>query len=76
MAKKKNNEVTCFMWYMYNKWNRHEAVLVFGSLGDHIYNKWVHCRTTELGDLYWYSELDENCRQKIVDRANAIYSES
>ncbi len=72
--KKRYNEVTCFMWYVFNKWTREEAVLVFGSLGDHIFNKWVHCREHHLGDLYWYSELDDTCRQKLVDRACSIYN--
>ena len=25
-------------------------------------------------DLYWYSELDDRCRTKIVERANEIYN--
>lgn len=72
----KNNEVTCFMLYMYNKWCIGEAKKVFGeNLGTHLYNKWVHHRNeSKLGDLYWYSELDTTCRNKIVARANELYS--
>lgn len=68
-----NNQVTNFMYYMYNCWNRTEAIDLFGKdLGDHIYNKWLHHRNG-LGDLYWYSELDNECRSKIVERADATY---
>lgn len=69
------NEVTYFMWYMYNRWNKEEAIAVFGeNLGNHVFGKWCHYRENGLGDLYWYSELDNECRQKVVDRANYIYS--
>ena len=71
---KKNNEVTNFLYYMYNKWCIGEAKKVFGDiLGEHIFNKWVHHRSG-LGDLYWYSELDDVRRNKIVERANEIYN--
>jgi hypothetical protein len=71
-----NNAVTNFMLYLFNKWCIGEAKKVFGnSLGEHIFSKWVHHREgTKLGDLYWYSELDNYCRQKIVDRANELYN--
>lgn len=73
---KTNNEVTNFMYYMYNKWCIGEAKKVFGNnLGEHIFSKWVHhINVTQLGDLYWYSELDNECRRKIVDRANELYN--
>lgn len=71
---KKNNEVTNFLYYMYNKWCIGEAKKVFGdNLGEHLFSKWVHHRNG-LGDLYWYSELDDTCRTKIVERANEIYN--
>ena len=73
---KKNNEVTNFLYYMYNKWCIGEAKKVFGdNLGEHIFSKWVHHReTSKLGDLFWYSELDDVCRNKVVARANEIYN--
>lgn len=71
----KNNEVTNFMYYVFNKWCEKEAVLVFGeNLGKHIFKKWLSCRKIGVDQLYWYSELDESCRQKIVDRANELYN--
>ena len=67
----KNNEVTNFMYYMFNKWNVNEAKLLFGeNLGSHIFDKWQHYTD----QLYWYAELDNECRQKIVDRANELYN--
>lgn len=70
------NEVTKFMWYMYNKWTRDEAVNLFGEdLGLHIWNKYLEIYdTTADYNLAWYSELDNECRQTIVNRANEIYS--
>lgn len=67
------NHVTAFMLYIYNKWCIGEAKKVFGEfLGEHIYSKFLYYRTN-LGDLFWYSELDGTCRQKIVERAVELY---
>ena len=72
--KKERNEVTNFLYYIYNRWNADEAKNVFGdNLGEHIYNKF-QSYNNESGALYWYSELDKECRQKLVDRANEIYN--
>lgn len=68
-----NNEVTNFMLYMYNVWNKNESKKLFGeSLGEHIYDKWL--MTGRDRDLLFYSQLDNTCRQKLVDRANEYYS--
>ena len=65
------NEVTNFMFYLYNKWNEYEADSVFGKdLGHHIWNKWIN----RSDSLLWYSDLDNQCKQKLVDRANEIYA--
>lgn len=81
--KRNNNEVDCFLWYMFNNWDKSEAIKIFGSKSDfkypnddlalHIYNRWVECREKRLGDLWWYAELDRTCQQRIVDRAKQIY---
>ena len=48
--------------------------MLFGeNLGEHIFEKWMWYRRQSLDSLMWYSELDNECRQKIVDRANEIY---
>lgn len=70
---KKRNEVTNFMYYMYNRWSYDEAVKLYGeNLGQHIYEKYQHLKNS-LGILFWYSELDDENRQIVVDRANEIY---
>lgn len=71
----KSNEVTRFLWYIYNKWNLDEAIKLFGTnLGAHIYHKRNKMREQGFDTLYWYGELDEDCHQKLVDRANEIYA--
>lgn len=70
MNEKKNNVVTYFMWYIYNKWNENECIHVFGEdLGAHIWSKWMN----RMEALRWYADLDEKCRQMLVDRAIEIY---
>ena len=67
-----NNEVTNFMYYMYNRWNMAEAKNLFGNnLGQHIYEKWMAYHED---NLRWYAELDVKCRQMLVDRANEIFN--
>lgn len=71
----KYNEVECFMYYMYNKWNLSEAKHVFGEdLGTHIYNKWVgkHEYSHDV-TMSWYGDLDTSCRNKIYKRAIELY---
>jgi len=70
------NEVTNFLYYMYNRWCINEAHFLFGkSLGDHIYAKWTEKIEYSIDqNLSWYADLDKVCRQKIVDRANELYN--
>lgn len=65
------NEVTNFMYYMFNRWCPDECVALFGKdLGEHIWKKYEEVGSDK---LYWYAELDDKCKQKLVDRANEIY---
>ena len=66
-----------FMWYMYNKWCYDESVHVFGEiLGKHIFDKWVwYIENMQDYTLRFFAELDEDCKTKIVERANEIYGE-
>lgn len=67
------NEVTNFMFYMFNVWNEKESIKLFGEdLGKHIFAKWVDYHRD---DLRWYGSLDNECRQKIVDSANEYYKQ-
>lgn len=71
---RKVNEVTAFMYYICNQWGIDEAKKVFGdNLGEHIYKKFEEHQNV-LGALHWYAGLDEECRQKLVDRANEFYN--
>lgn len=66
-----SNEVTNFMYYMYNKWDERESKTIFGDmLGEHIFNKWLQHQRNE---MRWYAELDTQCRNKVVQRANELY---
>lgn len=68
------NVVTCFMWYVFNAWNKKEALSLFGeNLGKHIFDKWLYYKVNNLGELSWYSELDSHCREIIVERAKELY---
>lgn len=64
------NEVTIFMLYMFNMWSERECKRLFGEdLGDHIWSKYLDQRDK----LKFYADIDDKCRQKLVDRANEAY---
>lgn len=69
------NEVKKFGYYLFNKWNRDESIHVFGeNLGNHIWGKWNSVVRDGCGDqLYWFMNLDDSCKQKLIDRVNEIY---
>ena len=67
------NQVTYFMWYMYNKWSKGNAIKIFGdNLGNHIWNKWIHRDRMDV--LMFYSELDSTCRNMLVEEAINTYT--
>lgn len=72
---KGHNLVTYFMWYMMNRWNINEAIVIFGEdLGKHIHSKWVEVIDYGDGDqLRFYANLDTVCRNKLVARSLEIY---
>lgn len=71
------NEVTKFMFYLFNRWDKSEAIQIFGdNLGRHIYGKWLWCRENGADQLVWYAELDRECQNKLVARANEIYKDN
>jgi hypothetical protein len=71
-----NNEVTNFMYYMFNRWSLAESRYIYGaSLGEHIWEKWNEVARFGNGDqLCFYASLDNDCKQKLVDRANELYN--
>ncbi len=63
-------------YYLYNKWSLGESKKIFGkNLGLHVWERWNEVVRFGCGDhIYWFMNLDEGCRQKIVDRANELYN--
>jgi hypothetical protein len=69
MESKKINAVACFFYYVTNNFSHGEAVRLFGdNLGTHIHEK-LNGRSV----VNWFMELDDNCQQKIADRAIELY---
>ena len=69
------NEIKNFGYYLFNKWCLEESVRLFGDdLGNHIWKKWHSVVREGCGDhLYWFMNLDDSCKQKLIDRVNEIY---
>lgn len=72
----KYNEVECFMYYMYNKWDIYESIRLFGEdLGHHIFFKFTQkSEYSHDQTMSWYGDLDKKCRDKIYNRAIELYS--
>ena len=81
-------EVLSFMIYMWNRWSKSEAAIVFNgvdntndsswnfSLGEHIWDKWVDfCENYGvMGSAErLVAELDENNLNMLVERACSLY---
>lgn len=67
-------EVNNFMYYMFNRWCKHEAIVIYGKeLGEHIFAKYLKYMEKGLGELRFYAELDNECRSKLVKRALQVY---
>jgi hypothetical protein len=67
--------VNNFMYYMFNRWCRNEAHVIYGKvLGEHIFTKYVSYIERGLGELRFYAELDDECKNKLVTRANQVYN--
>lgn len=72
------NDVTSFMFYMWNAWCEEECQEAFND-GDwkHFWSKWCHCCNKM--DSAWgaterfYSELSDFNRNRLVRRALAVY---
>lgn len=68
------NEVTKFMYYMFNKWCIQESKLLFGeNLGGHVWEKYKRMLSHSGDRLLFYAELDKDCQQRLVNRANELY---
>lgn len=71
-TKTKNNVVTYFMWYIYNKYDESESELLFGNMGEYIFRKLIE-HGGRCCALSWYADLDNDCQQRLVDRAIELY---
>lgn len=71
----KNDLITKFMWFMYNRWNQQESVGIFGdNIGQHIYFKYIELVNERNMDiLYWYSTLDKTSRMQLINRVEQCY---
>ena len=65
------------LWFMCNRWNEYEVNHIFGRLSNHIWGKWVQACEEHHGSLdgiaWFLLELDDNCLQKLIDRALEYY---
>lgn len=68
----KNNPVTCFVWWCYNKQVVLELPKIFGEdLGKHLARELA---LTDFNYLRWYADLDNLNRNKIVDYVTKLYN--
>lgn len=73
------NDVTSFMFYMWNRWCKEECMKVFGDghIGEHIWSKWCGA-CDKMGSSrgaaeIFYAELSTGNRDKLVRRATECY---
>lgn len=71
----KENIVSSFLFYMWNRWSQKECDIVFGGMSGHIWSKWLRCasETTRGAAENFYAELSDDNRSKLVDRACLCY---
>lgn len=66
-------EINKFIWYMCNDWSLKEAILLFGPLGPHIWDKMFTTTGARRDSLMFFSDLDSHKQQAIVDRVHELY---
>lgn len=68
------NDVTRFMYYMYNRWCYNEALSIFGpEHGKYVFDKWCECNERRQDDLRFYALLDDDSKNQLVNRAKEVY---
>lgn len=81
IEERKKNDVTRFMFYMWNRWCEEECKEVFGKddFYPHFWNKWCGiCKmlgTAHGAAEMFYAELSDRNRDKLVRRAVEYYNE-
>lgn len=71
------NDVTSFMFYMWNRWSKEECKHIYGIKWEHFWNKWLWAYKRLNGPYgaseVFYSELSTGNRNKLVERALECY---
>lgn len=74
---KKSNNVTSFMFYMWNRWSKEECKHIYGIKWEHFWDKWLWVYKRLNGPHgaaeVFYSELSTGNRNKLVERALECY---
>lgn len=75
MKRTNENIVSSYFYYMWNRWSKAECETVFGSMIGHFWEKWCDLSNDSLSGAAerFYAALDNNARQKIVERACELY---
>lgn len=72
------NDVTSFMYYMWNAWCKTECEKVFAGHGvDHFWSKWIGYNRHNEGYgavEEFFANLSENYQDMLVKRATEVYN--
>lgn len=76
----KKNDVTSFLYYMWNAWNKEECAIAFNKSQCgwlHLWKKWEHY--SNINNRYgaveeFFANLDETNQDLLVERAVTVYN--
>lgn len=74
-ARKQENIVSSFFYYMWNAWGDAECRTVFGPMADHFWEKWESLYRKFRGGTAerFYADLSAGNRRLVVERACELY---
>lgn len=73
----KSLTLDCYLWYMWNRWDKEECSAVFAYESERIWRKWEQNINEYLRDgapAPFYANLTPTQRTKLVERAVAYYN--